>query len=87
MIRIVYTKQFRKSAKPLSDKLRNKLAELVFILRENPYDSRLHTKRLSGELAGFLSFRITRDWRVIFQFNDPTTVQLLRVRNRKDIYR
>jgi addiction module RelE/StbE family toxin len=86
MINIVYSKQFRKSAKPLSNKLRNKLAELIIVLQENPYDSKLHTKRLSGKLTGFLSFRITRDWRVIFQFNDQSTIQLLRIKHRGDAY-
>lgn len=47
----------------------------------------LHTKYLTGRLPGLLSFRITRDWRVIFKFNDAHTIQLIRVRHRKDIYR
>lgn len=38
-------------------------------------------------LAGLLAFRITRDWRVMFQFLDEATVQLLRVAHRSDIYR
>ena len=63
------------------------LASLISLLQENPFHSRLHTKRLSGPLAGFLSFRISRDWRVVFQFLDTHTIKLLRAANRKDIYR
>ena len=87
MIRIVYHSDFLKSAKHLPQKQQKKLSELVELLERNPFHPLLHTTRLTGELIGFLSFRITRDWRVIFQFLDVETVQLLRVKHRKDAYR
>lgn len=87
MIRVAYHQNFLKSAKQLPEFYQGKLAKLIDILRENPFNPSLHTKRLTGELAGFLSFRITRDWRVVFQFLTPDTIQLLRVKHRKDIYR
>lgn len=87
MIALRYHENFLVSAKQLPKDYQDKLARLLSLLQENPFHPLLHTKRLSGKLAGFLSFRITRDWRVIFQFSDPKTVQLLRVRNRKNAYR
>ena len=87
MIRVVYHKNFLKSAKTLPEFQQSKFADLIEILRENPFNPVLHTKRLTGKLAGFLSFRITRDWRVIFQFLSPDIIQLIRVKHRKDIYR
>ena len=87
MIRIAYHKNFLKSAARLPKAQQEKLAKLIGVLQENPFHPLLHTKRLTRELTGFLSFRITRDWRVIFQFLDAEMVQLLRVRNRKDAYR
>ena len=87
MITLVYGEHFLRSARALPTLQRRKLARLLESLRANPFHPLLHTKRLSGNLAGMFSFRITRDWRVIFQFNDPTTLQLLRVANRKDVYR
>lgn len=87
MIRIVYHGSFLQSARQLPGAQQRKLANLTNILRENPFHPLLHTKRLAGELTGFLSFRITRDWRVIFQFLDPATIQLLRVSHRRETYR
>lgn len=87
MITLRYHENFLVSAKQLSKEHQSKLARLLILLQGNPFHPLLHTKRLGGKLAGFLSFRITRDWRVIFQFNDPDTIQLLRVRHRKDAYR
>ena len=87
MIQIVYGTDFLKSAQHLPKPQQRKLARLVKILSINPYNHLLHTKHLSGEYAGFLSFRITRDWRVIFQFTNPTIIKLLRVVHRKDAYK
>lgn len=84
---ILYHGNFLKSAARLPGKLQQKLGQLIELARENPFHPKLHTKHLGGELAGLLSFRITRDWRVMFQFISHGTIQLLRVANRKDSYR
>lgn len=86
-MRVVYSKQFLKSAKKLPKSQQEKLAQLIKYLPENPYHPLLHTKHLSGNLVGLLSFRITREWRVIFLFSDLETIHLLRVEHRKDVYR
>ncbi len=87
MIAVLYHKNFLKSVKNLPEFQQKKLSKLIEVLRENPFNPLLHTKRLTKELAGSLSFRVTRNWRVIFQFLNPGAVQLLRVKHRKDIYR
>lgn len=87
MIRVEYSSQFLKSVKQLPELKQIKLADLLIILKENPFDSRLHTKKLTGDLLGFYSFRITREWRVIFQFINPEGIKLLRVGYRKNIYK
>jgi len=86
-IELQYTKSFLKSGKGLPVAQQKKLAELLGLMCENPYNALLHTKPLSGQLAGFYSFRITREWRVIFQFLSPATIKLVDVAHRKDIYR
>lgn len=63
---IVYSSDFIKSAKSIPKPIQKKLAALLEILNENPFHPKLHTKPLVGPLRGFYSFRITRDWRVIF---------------------
>lgn len=87
MIVLVYHPSFTKSARSLPVAQQRKLADLLVELQKDPFYPSLHTKRLSGVLVGFLSFRITRDWRVIFRFLEPGVIQLLRVAHRKDVYR
>lgn len=86
-MKVVYTSSFLKSAKHLPAKIQTKLDSLLVLLAANIYHPLLHTKQLSGNLGGFYSFRITRDYRVIFQFLDQQTVQLIKAADRKDIYR
>ncbi|MDO8517986.1 MAG: hypothetical protein Q7S26_01695 [bacterium] len=87
MTRIEYDKDFEKQAARLEKRFQKKLSVLLVLMAVNPYDPRLHTKPLSEPFAGILSFRITRDWRVTFHFISATTVRLLEVKHRKDIYR
>jgi len=87
MVKVYYSKYFLKAAKKLPSNQQEKLAQLLKLLRDNPLHPKLHTKNLTGKLSGLYSFRITRDWRVIFQFNSPTEVQLIDVAHRKEIYR
>ena len=83
---LVYHSDFLKRAKHLPVMQQRKLAKLLVVLAKNPYDSQLHTKHLSPPMEGLLSFRITRDWRVSFQFLDAETIFLVDVAHRKDIY-
>jgi addiction module RelE/StbE family toxin len=86
-MRLVYDKAFLKAAILLPKSQRNKLAILLEKFLNDPFNPSLHTKPLSGSFSGFFSFRITRDWRVMFQFIDADTVRILDVAHRKDVYR
>ncbi len=86
-MRVILERDFLKSAAELPKGIKKKLAKSIGVLEENPYSSLLHTKKLTGELTGLFSFRITRDWRVIFYFRDPETICVVDIGNRKDIYR
>ena len=87
MIRIVYGVRFLKCVKAIPVAQRRKLAKLLETFSDDPYHPTLHTKKLSGKLFGFLSFRISRDWRIMFQFIDAETIQLVDAAHRKDVYR
>ena len=87
MITIRYSDHFLRSASELPEAQRVKLANLLELLGANPFHPKLHAKHLTGRLSGLYSFRITRDWRVIFQFLSPREIKLIDVAHRKDIYR
>jgi addiction module RelE/StbE family toxin len=84
---IVYSADFVKSVRLLPKSVRKKLADLLGILERYPFHPRLHTKPLAGPLSGFYSFRITRDWRVIFKFINSSKIFLIDAAHRSDIYK
>jgi addiction module RelE/StbE family toxin len=86
-MRVVYSREFVKQVTVLPKKTQKMLDILLRILSKNPFYPTLHTKNLKGELSRMFSFRITRDWRVIFIFEDNNTIRLVKIGNRKDIYR
>ncbi len=87
MYQIVFGNKFLKSAEKLDKQLKSKLKASLDILSENPFNPTLHTKSLSGKLSGYHSFRLGRDYRVIFEFVSSDEIYLLKVGCRKDIYR
>jgi mRNA-degrading endonuclease RelE of RelBE toxin-antitoxin system len=82
---IVYEKGFRRDVYDLPGGVQDKLAFLVEILSDNAFDARLHTKPLGPPLQGLFSFRITRGYRVGFEFSEPRTIRLLIADTRKNI--
>lgn len=89
MPRVLESEPFSKATRKLPKSQQDKLGILVELLRSNPNDPLLHTKRLSGKMSDWYSFRITRDWRVTFKYLDEEdeTILLLNVAHRKDVYR
>jgi addiction module RelE/StbE family toxin len=87
MIKVVFSNDFLKFAKRLPIEIQNKLATNIELAQNSPFHPLLHSKPLTGRLTGFYSFRVTRDWRVIFCFVNTETIKLVKIANRKDIYR
>ena len=85
--KIRHAKRFLKLSLKLPKQYRKLLASMFELLQKQPFDSRLHSKTLTGKLKGLYSFRITRSYRVIFHFNSPTEIELIDIAHRKDIYR
>lgn len=85
-MRIILEQSFLKSAEKLPANIKKKLSGLLPLLEANPYHPLLHSKKLTRDLTGLFSFRITREWRVIFYFKDPQTIHVLEAKHRKDVY-
>ena len=84
---IEYGRDFVRDVKKLPASIQEKLGGLLEILRIDAFDPRLHSKPLSIPLQGVFSFRITRDYRVGFEFSGPFLIKLLAVDKRDQIYK
>jgi addiction module RelE/StbE family toxin len=87
VIKIRYTKTFVKKFQSLPQKIKLAYSELEPLFKKNPFHPRLHSKGLHGKLRNFYSFRITRDYRVVYEFLSDDEAALITVRHRKDIYK
>lgn len=86
-IEIIYENDFRKGVRGFPRGIQEKLANLIDILRHNAFDPRLHTKPLGSPLQGLFTFRITRNYRVAFEFSNPNAIRLIIADTRNNIYR
>ena len=86
-MQIRFDRIFLKQVKKLPAAQQKQLAKKITYLAKNPFDARLHTKQLSTPLEGVFSFRITREYRVLFRFVTADEIFLFAAKHRKDIYR
>lgn len=84
---VIYSKGFLRDVRRLPSEAVEKLAFLLALLAADPFDLRLHTKPLHAPLRGVYTLRITRDWRVAFEFVSETTLKLVAADHRDAIYK
>jgi addiction module RelE/StbE family toxin len=69
-MKIIYSQQFQKEFRDMSEEIKDKAEQREKIFRENPFDIRLKTHKLSGRLYDLWSFSIDYRYRIIFEFID-----------------
>ncbi|OGZ66319.1 MAG: hypothetical protein A3C50_01280 [Candidatus Staskawiczbacteria bacterium RIFCSPHIGHO2_02_FULL_43_16] len=84
MISIGQTDDFRKKLEKLPKSIVRLYTKQKYIFELDWRDSRLHVKKLV-DLNGY-SFRITRNYRVLFYFQDDKRIIFVDIGHRKDIY-
>lgn len=73
-MKVFYTKKFEREYKKINKDLKLKAEFCERFFRNNPFDKKLKTHKLSGELEGFWSFSIDFKNRIVFEFIDDKTV-------------
>jgi mRNA-degrading endonuclease YafQ of YafQ-DinJ toxin-antitoxin module len=89
MIEIVPTSAFRKAFKRKvrgNETLEMRFQERVAVFQKDPFDPRLRTHRLSGQLQGLWSFSIDYDARVVFSFTEPSRVLFVDIGTHEEVY-
>jgi addiction module RelE/StbE family toxin len=63
---IEYSTKFARQYKKLPKEIKDKAEKIEVIFRNNPFDKKLRTHKLSGNLKDFYAFSITGTHRIIF---------------------
>ena len=89
MIEIVPTSRFRKAFKRKvrgKKNLEARFRQRVAIFQNDPFDPRLRTHRLAGQLEGWWSFSIGYDVRVVFSFGEPNRALFVDIGTHEEVY-
>lgn len=81
MYKILFSPQAQKDAKKISSsKLKPKVEELLEIIKRNPYSFPPHFEFLSGKLSGFISRKINKQHRLVYQVvEEEKVIKVLRM--------
>lgn len=72
--KVKYSPAFLKGFKRFPKNQLKFLAQKEKIFLQNPFDPRLKTHKLKGELSDFYSFSISYHWRIVFHFESDNIV-------------
>jgi len=85
-MQIIYSSKFAREYKKITRELKAVAKKKEKIFRKDPFDLRLKTHKLSGELEGFLSFSLDLKNRIIFEFGDNKKIVYFHSVGGHDIY-
>ena len=91
MVELIWEERFKKIYKKWSSQhpdLKRQFAKKIELFEKDPFNPALKTHALSGVLKGLWSFRITYEYRLIFDFSDEsrTTVLLIDIGSHEEVY-
>ncbi len=73
-MKIYYSSKFAREYKKLSLAIKKKAEKQEKIFRQNPFDSKLKTHKLSGPLKDFWAFSVDAKYRILFEFVDEKSI-------------
>ncbi len=74
-MKIEYSPKFTRLYKKLPEEIQFLTENQVKIFRQNPFDLRLKTHKLSGPLRKYWAFWINYRYRIIFSFLNQNTIR------------
>lgn len=73
-MKIIYSQKFIREYKKFPKVVKLRAEEKETIFKQNPFDPRLKSHKLKGELKEFYSFSVTYNLRIIFHFEKNNVV-------------
>lgn len=87
MAEVRYTEEFVRRYKALPTLIRKKAERREKLFRLNPHNPSLKTEKLQPAKKEYWSFRIDRNYRVIFRFGNNNIIYLITCGHHSWIYR
>ncbi len=87
MFEIFLTNEFIEKYKKLPKSIKLKAEKQEKIFRQNPFHPSLHTEKLEPRNKALWSFRVDKNYRIIFRFLDKNKVVFLTIGSHDWIYK
>lgn len=87
MTEILYTPEFERRYHELPLAIQKKAEKREAIFRKNPFHSSLKTEKLEPRKKEYWSFRIDREYRILFRFDDSKRIIFISCGHHNWIYR
>jgi toxin HigB-1 len=87
MLQIIITREFSARYQLLPDVIKKKAEKQEKLFRQNPFYPSLHTEKLEPRGKQIWSFRVDKNYRVLFRFVDGRNVVFLTVGTHDWIYK
>lgn len=78
------TTRFKRSFKHLPKFIQDDFIKLLFFFEKDPFDKRLRTHKLHGELGEYYSFCFRDGYRVLFDFVEKEVILFINIGNHDD---
>lgn len=89
MIELVWDPGFKRSYRKLiknNQNIKTKFIEKIKLFSENPFDIRLKTHKLSGQLKDYWAFSIDYNCRIVFRFINDNKILLVEIGSHQEVY-
>lgn len=87
MHNIFYTRNFLKQFKKLEVSIQEKARQRITLFEKDPKDASLKAHKLSGLLAGFYSFSVASNYRIVFSLDKKKRAICFLKIGTHDVYR
>ena len=78
-MKINYSPKFSRSYRKLPNHIKDDFDKKIQLFEQNPRDPVLHTHKLKGRIETCLSFYLCNGFRVLFEYQNRNTINLLDV--------
>jgi|WetSurMetagenome_2_1015567.scaffolds.fasta_scaffold1610682_1 addiction module RelE/StbE family toxin len=89
MIEIIWDNKFKRSYKKKiqpNENLKSKFVSTIKLFEVDPFNPKLRTHKLTGQLKNAWAFSIDFDCRVIFEFVEPDKVLFIEIGSHEEVY-